>query len=155
MKNMTAFVTGVLFALGLGLSGLMRPDVILGFLDFSGEWNPQLLVAMAASSGAYAVAWHLKGHAPLLGGTFPNPRDALPDLRMTLGSLTFGAGWGLAGICPGPAVATLGEATPERLVFFASMIGGMMLFRWQERLRLRLLDRARPGQPMTLAGSRR
>jgi hypothetical protein len=133
MKNLIAFAAGLVFAVGLGISGLTRPDVILGFLDFSGDWNPAMLFVMAAGSGVYGLAWRLKRKAPALGGTFPNPKPSPPDLRMITGAVVFGAGWGLAGLCPGPAVTSLGNPSVEGLAFFGAMLAGMFLFHVTEQ----------------------
>jgi uncharacterized protein len=137
MRNLFVLACGVLFAMGLGVSGLTRPEVILGFLDFAGAWDPTMLAVMAAGTLVYGIAWRLRPSMPLLGGRFPKPSTEMPDARTLSGAALFGAGWGLAGICPGPAVASLGAPTLERLAFFASMLAGMLIYRMTEASRVK------------------
>lgn len=134
MRNLIAAALGVVFALGLGLSGMTDPNNVLGFLDLTGDWNPALLFVMATAVPIYAAAWfsgQRRGGA-LEPRPFPAVRHDV-DPGMLLGSALFGIGWGLAGICPGPAVTILAGATPESAWFLACVILGMSLFRLMAR----------------------
>ena len=131
MKGVAALALGLLFALGLGVSGMTRPDVVLGFLDFAGAWNPALLFVMASAVPVFFLAWKLRsGPRPVLGGTWPEKVRHDIDSRLLVGSAIFGVGWGLCGVCPGPAITLLGRPNPGVLLFVASMVGGMVLVRW-------------------------
>ncbi|MBE7490255.1 MAG: YeeE/YedE family protein [Planctomycetes bacterium] len=134
MRNLIACVTGIVFALGLGVSGMTLPSKVIGFLDVTGNWDPSLLFVMGSAIPVYMLAWFWRRrHTPWLGGAkFPKPRADL-DWRLFAGATLFGIGWGLAGICPGPAVTILGRPTLPALVFFGSLAGGMLLFRLVDR----------------------
>lgn len=130
MQIGSAFLAGLLFGAGLALSGMVNPAIVLGFLDVAGDWNPALLFVMA---GALAVAipgyrW-LKGGKPVFADMqhVPTRRDI--DVALVAGSMIFGVGWGLAGICPGPALAMIGIEPGTALIFVASMTVGMALLR--------------------------
>ncbi|MCC6572361.1 MAG: hypothetical protein IT462_01105 [Planctomycetes bacterium] len=129
MKLLAAFVLGLLFAAGLGISGMSQPAVVQGFLDITGNWNPALLVVMATAVPVYGLIFRLKRGAPLLGGNFlVNMKTGL-DWRLIVGAAIFGIGWGLSGICPGPAVVNLGKPGVEILGFVAAMLAGMAIYR--------------------------
>lgn len=124
-----SFVSGFLFALGLGISGMTQPSKVQGFLDVFGHWDPTLAFVMLGAVLSHALVYRfMKGRSsPLLGGSFsiPNRRDV--DRDLVLGAAIFGIGWGLAGLCPGPALASLATGRLEVYVFTASMLGGMLL----------------------------
>ena len=127
--QLVAFASGVLFSVGLGISGMVQPTKVIGFLDVAGTWDPTLVFVMASSVGVYFLA-HLaarKRGRPLLAGTFEIPGRSGIDLRLVGGSALFGMGWGLGGYCPGPALTSLVSGTPFALAFVASMIVGMLL----------------------------
>lgn len=130
MKALTALFSGILFGVGLTISGMVNPAVVLGFLDIAGNWNPALLFVMI---GALAVAmpgyWLLKGRKPVYAEAqqVPDRRDI--DWPLVLGAVLFGMGWGIAGVCPGPAIALLGIAPVSALIFLASMTAGIYLAR--------------------------
>lgn len=133
-----AFISGLIFALGLGLSGMTQPQKVIGFLDLFGHWDPSLIFVMA---GAIAVNglyfWLLK---PKFSQPLFAPRYFLPELktltpRLILGAAIFGIGWGLAGYCPGPALTSLASGQLAPLVFVAAMGVGMWVFRWWDRRR--------------------
>src|SRR4051794_33925482 len=109
MKNLIALITGILFALGLGYSGMTRPDVVKGFLDIFGAWNWQLMGVMIGAIGVHAIAFRLimKRNSPVLAADFQLPAKKEIDKRLILGSVLFGLGWGWAGICPGPGLVSL------------------------------------------------
>ncbi len=141
--NLAALVAGVVFGLGLAISGMLNPAKVLAFLDLAGAWDPTLAVVMAAGLGVNALAYRLtmRRAAPVLAETFQVPTRRDFDLRLVLGSAIFGVGWGIAGICPGPALASLGAGQwggaglyePGILVFVAAMLAGMGLFSILER----------------------
>jgi uncharacterized membrane protein YedE/YeeE len=126
------FFSGLVFALGLGISGMTLPAKVLGFLDVTSAWDPSLLFVMGTAIAVYALAHRLSLRAarPLLAATFPAlPRQPV-DRKLVLGAMLFGAGWGIAGVCPGPALVNLGGHAPGAALFVASMLGGMALQRW-------------------------
>jgi uncharacterized membrane protein YedE/YeeE len=132
MKNSaTAFSVGVLFAMGLGISGMTQPQKVIGFLDIFGSWDPSLLFVMGGAVGVhwFTYRWILKRSVPLLAAQWhiPNKKDLTPSL--VFGSLLFGVGWGMAGYCPGPALTSLASLQLKPVYFVLSMIAGMYLFR--------------------------
>ncbi len=135
MGKLTAFFAGLVFGLGLLLAGMANPAKVLGFLDLAGAWDPSLALVMA---GAIALAllpfaWARRRSYSLLGAPLQLPVKRALDRRLLGGSLLFGIGWGLAGICPGPAVAILLSGHWQVLVFVAAMLAGMALFEVFER----------------------
>ena len=137
MLVFTAFLSGLVFGLGLILSGMANPAKVLGFLDLAGAWDPSLaLVMVGAIAVAFApLAWARKRQKSLLGAPMQLPTSTRLDRRLVLGSLVFGAGWGLAGFCPGPALVALGMGVPQAYVFVLAMLVGMGLFEVLERWR--------------------
>ena len=122
MKALSYYLLGLTFGAGLVVSGLARPDVILGFLDLGGAWDPTLLIAMAAAVATNAVLVRAaKAQAPAT----PTRIDA----RLLAGASIFGLGWGLAGYCPGPAFVGIGSGSSSARVFFVGMTGWMLLAR--------------------------
>ena len=122
-----SFGCGALFGLGLALSGMTDPAVVLGFLDIAGRWNPALAFVMAGALAVAAIGFRLAGAraAPLLAPSFRAPSASAIDARLVAGAALFGLGWGLAGYCPGPAIASLVAAAPGTIVFVAAMLAGM------------------------------
>ena len=137
MVNLMALVSGLIFGLGLILAGMANPDKVLSFLDITGAWDPSLALVMggaiAVGSLAFAMAKKLK-HS-YLGFTMSLPTSRAIDKRLVLGSLAFGIGWGIAGICPGPALVLLGTGSAKGIVFVAAMLLGMGIFEILERSR--------------------
>jgi uncharacterized membrane protein YedE/YeeE len=129
----TAFIVGVLFALGLNLSGMTQPMKILGFLDitglYTGAWDPSLITVMVTALVVHAVLYRLimQRSRPVLAERFVIPAAGRPDVPLVVGSLLWGAGWGLTGLCPGPILAAVGGVTTAGVVFFIAMLGGMWL----------------------------
>src|SRR5579871_6648885 len=124
MVNFVALLSGLIFGLGLILAGMANPDKVLSFLDITGAWDPSLAFVMggaiAAGSLAFAMAKKLK-HS-YLGVAMSLPTSRGIDKRLVLGSLAFGIGWGIAGICPGPALVLLGTGSAKGIVFVAAML---------------------------------
>jgi uncharacterized membrane protein YedE/YeeE len=133
------FLGGVVFGIGLILSGMTDPAKVLAFLDLAGPWDPSLAFVMGGAVVVGLVPFAIvRGRTTTLFGTplhLPNRRDI--DRRLVLGSLTFGAGWGLAGFCPGPALVSVAMLVPEAAIFTAAMLAGMVLFEVLERLKRR------------------
>jgi hypothetical protein len=121
------FVVGLMFGLGLLLSGMTDPGKVLGFLDIAGNWDPSLAFVMggAITVAFFAFALARRRTTAFLGGAMHLPGTAPIDRRLLIGSLVFGVGWGLAGFCPGPAVVAAGAGLTKALVFTLAMIAGM------------------------------
>ena len=130
------FLAGLLFALGLGISGMTLPSRVLGFLDVTGVWDPSLLFVMGTAVPIYALAHRLslRANKPVLAAAFPTWTRTAIDRRLLLGAALFGVGWGISGICPGPGLVNLGGFAPGAWLFVAAMVGGMALHRFSERL---------------------
>jgi uncharacterized membrane protein YedE/YeeE len=135
MKTIAAFISGLLFSAGLMLSGMTEPANIAGFLDFFGDWRPALAFVMAGAVGVYASLYRLvlKRKTPLFSLEFHLPSQRKIDARLIAGSLAFGVGWGLSGLCPGPAWVAIGMFGMEAGVFFIFMIVGVLLFNLASR----------------------
>jgi uncharacterized protein len=125
-RSIASFAVGAVFSAGLGISGMTRPSKVLGFLDLAGRWDPSLALVMggAVLIGLASFPWILRHAAPILAPRFilPAPRGVSVDLL--LGAGIFGIGWGLSGLCPGPALAALVTGAPPFLIFVASMAAG-------------------------------
>ncbi|MCK9744265.1 DUF6691 family protein [Pseudomonas syringae] len=137
MLKVTAFFAGLIFGFGLLLAGMANPAKVLAFLDVSGTWDPSLALVMA---GAISVAvvplnWARRSRQSLLGASMQLPVKTQLDARLIVGSLVFGIGWGIAGICPGPAVATLLTGHWKILIFLLALLAGMYLFSALEKRR--------------------
>lgn len=130
MPRLSAFFAGLLFGLGLLLAGMADPAKVLAFLDLAGDWDPSLALVMAGAIGVATLPLNLaqRRTKALLGGAMqlPNRRDL--DARLVGGSLLFGVGWGIAGICPGPALAILLTGHWQAALFVAAMLAGMLIF---------------------------
>jgi uncharacterized membrane protein YedE/YeeE len=137
MRVATAFLAGLVFGLGLLLSGMADPAKVLGFLDLAGAWDPSLMFVMGGAVGVGAVAFAFARSRPrsLLGEPMQLPTKTSIDRRLVLGALLFGTGWGLAGFCPGPAVVALGVGEPKAVVFVVAMLAGMGLFELSAAIR--------------------
>ncbi|WP_312593166.1 DUF6691 family protein [Stutzerimonas nitrititolerans] len=130
MRKLTAFAAGLIFGMGLLLAGMADPAKVLGFLDLFGRWDPSLGLVMA---GAIAVAivpmqWARRQQRSLLGTPIQLPLKRRPDRRLIGGSLLFGIGWGIAGICPAPALSLLLAGYWQAFLFVLAMLAGMGLF---------------------------
>ncbi len=135
MKILFSFLAGLLFGVGLIVAGMANPSKVLGFLDLAGAWDPSLALVMgggiAVGTAAFALA--KKRTLSFLGLPMQLPASRHLDRRLIGGSVLFGIGWGLAGICPGPAIVLLGVGAPQGFLFVAAMLAGMGLFEMFER----------------------
>lgn len=128
MRAFMAFIVGGLFGTGLLYSGMTDTTKVQGWLDVFGNWDPTLAFVMGGAIVPMAIAWHFtRGRTPALGGSFPARSDPRLGRNLVVGSVMFGAGWGLAGLCPGPAVASLSFGGWGGLLFLAAMLIGMGL----------------------------
>lgn len=130
-RILVALGSGFLFAVGLALSGMTRPSRVLAFLDIGGDWDPSLALVMAGAVAVYAAAHRASRRmsAPLLAAAFAAPAAARIDPRLVLGAGIFGAGWGLAGYCPGPALTSIGAGLDAAVWFVAAMLTGVVIVR--------------------------
>ncbi len=137
MTIVTSFLAGLVFGLGLLLSGLANPAKVLGFLDLAGAWDPSLALVMggAIAIGVVAFAIAKKRTQTMLGQAMRLPSERRIDKRLVGGSVLFGIGWGTAGFCPGPALTALGMGEIKAVIFVMAMLGGMALFEVLERRR--------------------
>ena len=126
MRLVLAALAGSLFGTGLMISGMTDTRKVIGFLDAFGNWDPTLVFVMGGAIIPMMIAWRLtNGRTPVVGGTFPAPSDPVLNRRLIVGSSLFGMGWGLAGLCPGPAIASLSYGGTGGLVFLVAMLTGM------------------------------
>ena len=137
MNILIAFASGLVFGLGLIISGMANPAKVLGFLDLAGSWDPSLIFVMggAIALGVFAFRFGGRRTASLLGQPMQLPTAKQIDRRLVIGSAIFGVGWGLAGICPGPALVLLGAGAGQGVVFVLALLAGMALFEASQRLR--------------------
>jgi len=135
MNTLFSFIFGLVFGLGLLLSGMTNPAKVLGFLDLAGAWDPSLALVMAGAIAVALAAFMLakRRQTTWLGLPMLLPVATHIDRRLVIGSVLFGVGWGLAGICPGPALVLVVAGGTKGLIFFAAMLVGMGLFEWIER----------------------
>ena len=133
--RITEFFVGLLFGLGLMLSGMTDPGKVLGFLDLAGLWDPSLALVMggAIAVGVFAFSAAKKRSLSSLGVDLRLPGQQHIDKRLVVGSLLFGAGWGLAGFCPGPALVSMAAGQSKAVWFVVSMLIGMLIFEVAER----------------------
>jgi uncharacterized membrane protein YedE/YeeE len=136
MLGLTSFLAGLVFGLGLIVSGMANPAKVLGFLDLAGRWDPSLAFVMVGAIAVSAIAFAVARQrtVSLLGAAMKLPTARQIDRRLLLGSALFGVGWGLAGICPGPGLVLVGMGEVKGLIFVAAMLVGMGLFELLERL---------------------
>ena len=129
-SNLSEYLIGVLFGLGLIISGMTNPAKILAFLDIAGAWDPSLIFVMGGAVLVGLIAFYLAKNRTqsFLGGAMQIPTRRDVERPLIIGSAMFGVGWGLAGFCPGPALVSLGSGELKALVFVVAMLGGMLLF---------------------------
>jgi len=140
MCHLLIFLAGLLFSSGLIVSGMINPEKVLGFLDILGNWDPSLAFVMAGAVLVNIIGYRLARQrtAPLFETAFSVPATSQIDRPLIVGAVLFGLGWGLAGFCPGPAIAALPTAPGQTLVFVAAMLVGMVFGR--SRLPNRLIS---------------
>ena len=127
MQMLVTYLAGLIFGVGLCISGMNRPEKVLGFLDIAGLWDPSLAFVMAGAIGVAFFAFRLAAMRARawLGDPMRLPTSTTVDRRLLAGSAIFGLGWGLAGVCPGPAIVDLGFLDPRAAVFVVAMLAGM------------------------------
>lgn len=133
--TVSALAAGLVFGLGLIVSGMVNPAKVLNFLDIAGQWDPSLAFVMAGAAGTVFIGYRLvlKRSGPLFAERFNLPTATRVDARLIGGAAMFGIGWGLVGFCPGPALTALGTGAVPALVFLVAMLGGMAGWRWLVR----------------------
>lgn len=128
MRNMFAILSGALFGIGLYIADMTNTVKVQGYLDFFGNWDPTLAFVMGGAIMPMAVAWALtRNRKPVIGGEFPPRPPAKFDRKLIIGAILFGMGWGLVGLCPGPAIASLSFGGVAGLVFLVAMLAGMLI----------------------------
>jgi len=139
VKLLFSLFSGLLFGLGLIVSGMSNPAKVLGFLDLAGAWDPSLALVMGGAIVVALPAFWLarRRQRAILGDAMQLPDKRQLDRRLVLGSLVFGVGWGIAGFCPGPALVSLLAWQSKAWIFVAAMIAGMALFAWLESRQVR------------------
>lgn len=144
---LSALVSGLIFGFGLILSGMVNPAIVLGFLDIAGDWNPSLLWVMggAVSISAFGFYFAARHQKSFLGLAINLPTSRIIDRRLLAGSLLFGAGWGMAGFCPGPALVMAGSGSTKAILFTIAMLVGMGIFEIIQHHR-KISDQGAPAQ---------
>ena len=135
LHHVTEFAVGLIFGMGLMLSGMTDPSKVIGFLDLFGSWDPSLALVMGGAIlvGLFAFTFAKKRTTTFLGGVLRFPTNTDIDKKLIIGSLMFGTGWGLTGICPGPALVSMAGGQPKALVFVLAMLVGMLGFELMDR----------------------
>lgn len=135
MKRLIALISGFIFSLGLGFSGMTQPHIVKGFLDLFGSWDWRLMGVMIGAIGVHAITYRLilKRSSPILDAKFIISSKKEIDKKLILGSIIFGLGWGWAGICPGPGFVSLASGSIEFFYFVGSMLIGMKVFQILEK----------------------
>lgn len=130
MRSFISFSSGLIFAIGLVISGMTQPHIVRGFLDFFGTWDPRLLGVMVGAIAVHATAFRIirKRNSPLLESAFQLPTKKDIDARLILGAAVFGIGWGWAGICPGPGLVGLVSGDLRFMLFIGALLVGMKAF---------------------------
>ncbi|MFN5100838.1 MAG: DUF6691 family protein [Burkholderiaceae bacterium] len=136
ISRISEFVVGLMFGVGLMASGMTDPGKVIGFLDLFGAWDPSLALVMggAVVVGFFAFAFAKKRTTTFLGGVLRFPTTTQMDKPLVIGSLLFGAGWGLGGFCPGPALVSMADGQSKAMLFVAAMLVGMLGFELMDRL---------------------
>jgi uncharacterized protein len=131
MHLFISFLSGLIFAIGLSISGMVDPNIVIGFLDIFGKWNPALIFVMggAVMVNLITFTFILKKGQGYGGCELDLPKNKFIDKKLVIGSALFGVGWGIFGVCPGPALANLFMLNGKMIVFFIAMITGMLFFK--------------------------
>ena len=129
-STVSAFTSGAIFGIGLIVSEMVNPRRVLGFLDILGNWDPTLVFVMAGALLVAMIGYKLvlSRQKPLFESSFSVPTNRIIDARLIIGAILFGAGWGLSGLCPGPAIVSVATFNPDIAIFIVAMIVGMKLF---------------------------
>ena len=137
MKLVAPFISGLIFALGLGLSGMTDANKVIGFLNLAGTWDPSLAFVMVGAIGVHLVAYRviLKRKSPLFAETFHIPRRKDIDTSLLGGAALFGIGWGMGGFCPGPGLVSFTGFGTSAVTFVAFMLVGMLIHKFTTRNR--------------------
>ncbi len=135
-KIISAFAVGILFGVGLTIAQMVNPAKVLSFLDLAGNWDPSLAFVMGGGAGVAAIGYRLvlRRPRPVLAEMFQVPTRTDLDARLIIGGGLFGIGWGIAGLCPGPALAVLAFGRSEAMIFVLAMISGFALFELYDRV---------------------
>ena len=135
IDTLASFIVGLIFGIGLIFAGMTDPSKVIGFLDIAGNWDPSLAFVMGGAIlvGFIAFRFASKRTTNFLGGAMHLPTKNDIDRRLIIGSLLFGAGWGMAGFCPGPAITSLGTGNPKAGIFVLAMVAGMALYELADR----------------------
>jgi uncharacterized protein len=131
MQRAIALAAGLLFGAGLAVSGMIDPTRVQGFLDLFGNWDPTLAFVIGGAMAPMAIAWWIKSRmlSPVAARAFDLPETRSLDMKLATGAILFGMGWGISGLCPGPAIADLVVAPMQAFTFVAAMIAGMAVHR--------------------------
>lgn len=134
-QTVIALIAGLIFGAGLAISGMADPQRVQAFLDLFGAWDPTLAFVMGGAMIPMAIAWRVQRRmaAPLSASRFDLPGTAKIDRKLAIGALIFGAGWGISGLCPGPAIADLAIAPAPAAMFIAAMLAGMAVHKFAFR----------------------
>jgi len=135
MKNIYALLAGLIFGLGLIVSGMANPEKVIGFLNIFGRWDPSLAFVMGGAIfvGVFSFKYIVKREKTLLGGSLHLSNEKSINKRLIFGSLIFGLGWGVAGFCPGPALVSLGMGSLKGALFVIAMLAGMLTFKLAQK----------------------
>ncbi len=135
LKVLASLAAGTLFGIGLTISQMINPAKVIGFLDLAGDWDPTLAFVMGGGLLVTLPGYYLarKRGAAILGGPLSIPTNRAIDAKLIIGSLIFGVGWAIAGLCPGPAIAGLSSGATSSFIFVAAMLTGMLVFRFTRK----------------------
>ncbi|MFZ5836467.1 MAG: DUF6691 family protein [Pseudomonadota bacterium] len=138
-KIISAFAVGIVFGIGLTIAQMVNPAKVLSFLDLAGNWDPSLAFVMGGGAGVAAIGYRLvlRRPRPVLADVFQVPTRTDLDAPLVVGASLFGIGWGIAGLCPGPAIAVLALGYTEGLIFALAMLSGFALYASYEKHKLK------------------
>jgi hypothetical protein len=142
INTFSALGAGLMFGIGLIFAGMTDPSKVIGFLDIAGKWDPSLAFVMGGAIfvGLFAFRKAKRRDTSLLGEIMRIPTSQVITKPLIVGSMLFGAGWGLGGFCPGPGITSLGTGNPKAAIFVIGMLAGMLIFEWLTRPRAEVAD---------------
>lgn len=142
INTFSALGAGLVFGIGLIFAGMTDPSKVIGFLDVAGKWDPSLAFVMGGAIfvGLFAFKKAKRRDTSLLGEIMRIPTSQVITKPLIIGSVLFGAGWGLGGFCPGPGITALGTGNPKAAIFVIGMVAGMLIFEWLTRPRAEVPD---------------